>query len=356
QWVTGLRHNGTGVDGFRTNVSLYNLRQDRDSVVTLRLYGPQGQLLKELNQKSLAPLGYEQHSLMSLFGLGEPPGVAALRLLLGPDSDVGVNVSVVDNRTGDPSLQTNELLPSGSVLVIPGVARLAGASGSQWRSSLVLTNPDSQGRSFTVKFIPRNAPALEKPVALNSWQTVAIQDVVSWIAEPYQVPDNAGVLLIFPSGGVFPAVSARTYNLAADGGTYGQTLKAFHVGNSAGGSTGYRRLYLTGMASEDTARTNLGFVHVEGDTVNFKVWFYDEGGNLLNPNNRPYTLAVSRTNPWDQDKLENRFRNFFGVSLPASRRVISAIMEVEGGVGQAYASVVDNKTNDPIFIPAVAAP
>ncbi|MDW7968547.1 MAG: hypothetical protein RMI39_10565, partial [Thermoanaerobaculum sp.] len=290
------------------------------------------------------------------FGLGEPPGVAALRLLLGPDSDVGVNVSVVDNRTGDPSLATNEPAPTGSVLVLPGVARASGALGSQWRSSLAVTNPDGQPRQFTVKFVPRGGPSLEKSVSLASSQTQVFDDVVAWVVDPLPAPEMSGVLQVFPSGGVFPVVSARTYNLAADSGTYGQTLKAFHVGNSAGGSTGLRRLYLTGMASEDMARTNLGFVLVEGETVNFKVWFYDEGGNLLNPENRPYTLAVSRTNPWDQDKLENRFRNFFGVSLPASRRVISAIVEVEGGVGQAYASVVDNKTNDPIFIPAVPAP
>ncbi|MGC8917694.1 MAG: hypothetical protein ACP5NF_12035, partial [Thermoanaerobaculum sp.] len=114
-------------------------------------------------------------------------------------------------------------------------------------------------------------------------------------------------------------------------------------------------LYLTGMSSEDIARSNLGFVWVAGGTVNFKVWFFDENGNRLNPENDPYTVALSQTNPWDQDKLENRFRNK-GWTLPANSRVISAIIQVEGAVGQAYASVIDNRTNDPIFIPAVPAP
>jgi hypothetical protein len=109
------------------------------------------------------------------------------------------------------------------------------------------------------------------------------------------------------------------------------------------------------MSSEDVARSNLGFVHVGGGTVNFKVWFYDESGNLLNPNGQAYTVALSATNPWDQDKLENRFRNK-GWSLPSNLRAVSAVIEVQGGIGQAYASVVDNITGDPVFIAAVPAP
>ncbi|KDA54644.1 hypothetical protein EG19_10820 [Thermoanaerobaculum aquaticum] len=355
QWITGLRHDGTGGEGFRTNVSLYNLRPS-EARLDLFLYDAQGQLKAVKQGKTIAPLGYEQASLLSFFSVPDPLGVATVKLVLTEGSEAGFNGSVVDNRTGDASLETNEPPASGTVLVIPGIAHNPGAAGSMWRSSVTLTNPATEAKSFTLKFVPRGLPKFEKDVTLPGAQTLPIGDVVAWVVEPLPAPDVSGTLLVYPKDGVFPVVSARTFNLAADGGTYGQTLKSFHAGNAAGGDTGYRRLYLTGMASEDIARSNLGFVHVGGPTVNFKVWFYDEQGRLLNPDaNTPYTVALSETNPWDQDKLENRFRNK-GWTLPANLRVVSAVIEVEGGIGQAYASVIDNLTNDPIFIPAVPAP
>lgn len=355
QWITGLRHDGTGGEGFRTNVSLYNLRPS-EARLDLYLYDAQGQLKAVKQGKSIAPLGYEQAPILSFFNVSDPLGVAAVKLVLAEGSEAGFNGSVVDNRTGDASLESNEPPASGTALVIPGIAHNAGAAGSVWRSSLTVTNPGSSAANFTLKFVPKGLPKFEKDVTLPGAQTLSIEDVVAWIVEPLTAPEASGTLVVYPKNGVFPVVSARTFNLAPNGGTFGQTLKVFHAGNAAGKDTSYRRLYLTGMASEDIARSNLGFVHVGGPTVNLKVWFYDEQGRLLNPDaNTPYTVALSETNPWDQDKLENRFRNK-GWTLPANLRVISAVIEVEGGMGQAYASVIDNLTNDPIFIPAVPAP
>ncbi len=355
QWITGLRHDGTGGEGFRTNVSLYNLRPS-EARLDLYLYDAQGQLKAVKQGKSIAPLAYEQAPILSFFNLPGPLGIGAVKMVLLERSEVGFNVSVVDNKTGDASLASNEPPASGTALVIPGIAHNTGAAGSVWRSSLTVTNPGSSAANFTLKFVPKGLPKFEKDVTLPATQTLSIEDVVAWIVEPLAAPEASGTLVVYPKNGVFPVVSARTFNLVPNGGTFGQTLKVFHAGNAAGKDTSYRRLYLTGMASEDIARSNLGFVHVGGPTVNFKVWFYDEQGRLLNPDaNTPYTVALSETNPWDQDKLEYRFRNK-GWTLPANLRVISAVIEVEGGMGQAYASVIDNLTNDPIFIPAVPAP
>jgi hypothetical protein len=54
---------------------------------------------------------------------------------------------------------------------------------------------------------------------------------------------------------------------------------------------------------------------------------------------------------WDQDRIENRFRGYFGAELPAGQRAITAEVVVKTGSGGfAYASVVDNVTGDPIWI------
>jgi hypothetical protein len=49
--------------------------------------------------------------------------------------------------------------------------------------------------------------------------------------------------------------------------------------------------------------------------------------------------------------------NVFGTTLPANLSGISAVIEVTGGgPGTVYATVIDNQTGDPVFIPAQPAP
>ena len=123
------------------------------------------------------------------------------------------------------------------------------------------------------------------------------------------------------------------------------------------------RLLLTGMSSQDVARTNLGFVDLsDTSSVVFSVIFYDEGGNVLNPkdgqgNPIPYTTSLN-VGGWDQDLLENRFKNTTGWSpLGANLKAISAVIQVTGGgPGTVYATVIDAQTGDPNFILAQPAP
>jgi hypothetical protein len=80
------------------------------------------------------------------------------------------------------------------------------------------------------------------------------------------------------------------------------------------------------------------------------VYFFAEDGTLLNPEARPYVLSLP-PGGWDQDRIENRFRGYFGVELPAGQRAITAGVVVRTGTGGfAYASVVDNVTGDPIWV------
>ncbi len=149
--------------------------------------------------------------------------------------------------------------------------------------------------------------------------------------------------------------SRRARSTRPPTGTFGQNITPItpEMGVAAGQN---RRLLLTGMSSEDIARTNLGFVNLSDTSgVNFAVTFYDESGNVLNPQGRPrqpipYTFSLG-VGGWDQDKLENRFKNAGWPALGANLRAISAVIEVtDGGPGTAYATVIDSQTGDPNFI------
>jgi len=173
---------------------------------------------------------------------------------------------------------------------------------------------------------------------------------------------TSGIVRIAPVDGssAYPVVAARSYNLTATG-TFGQGIAPLWAakGVTAPDPT---LLVLTGMSSEDIARTNLGFVNVsETQGVNFVVFFYDDSGNPLNPTGTdgkptPYTYFIG-PGTWDQDKLENRFKNAFKVPLPGNLPAITAEIRVTGGgPGFAYATVIDTKTGDPNFIPAQLTP
>jgi hypothetical protein len=258
-----------------------------------------------------------------------------------------------------------------SPIYLPAMAHLSGEANTVWRSDLQLTNPDGIGpHTWEIRYTPKGTDlaVVARPITLAQEKSVFIADLVSWAYEGSASPlpadaETSGIVRIAPVDGtnVYPIVAARSFNLTANGGTFGQGIAPLWAARGVSG-TDATRLVLTGMSSEDISRTNLGFVNLsETQGANFVVYFYDEGGNVLNPPGvdgqpKPYTFAIP-AGTWDQDKLENRFRNAFKVALPTGLRAITAEITVNaGGPGFAYATVIDTLTGDPNFIPAQFTP
>jgi PKD repeat protein len=370
QWITGLRNNGLDT-GFRTNYSIVNLRGDAGGVsgITFTLFDETGQ---NLGSKTfgLAPFGYIQDSIKSLFGpTFENIGTFSLKIEVPAGEDVQTYASVMDNLTGDP-VMIPASTPPDSPIYLPAIAHLSGEANTVWRSDLQLTNPDGTGpHTWEIRYTPKGTDlaVVARQITLAPEKSIFVDDLVSSIYEGSAPPlpadaQTSGIVRIAPVDGtnVYPIVAARSYNLTATG-TFGQGIPPLWAvkGVSGGDAT---RLVLTGMSSEDISRTNLGFVNLsETQGVNFVVTFYDESGNVLNPlgidgKPTPYTFAIP-AGTWDQDKLENRFRNAFKVALPAGLRAITAEIAVNaGGPGFAYATVIDTLTGDPNFIPAQLSP
>jgi hypothetical protein len=241
-----------------------------------------------------------------------------------------------------------------------------------WRTDLQLTNPDNAvAHTWEVKYLPKaqdGLPVVVRAVTLAPDKSVFVDDAVQWVYSGLLPADaeTSGVIRIAPTDGmgIYPMVAARSYNQTANG-TYGQGIPALWAARGVSATSDNKRLLLTGMSSEDIARTNVGFINLsETDGVDIAVYFYDESGTLLNPLNpdgtpAPYTYG-NGPGTWDQDKLENRFNRAFksfAKTLPTNLRSISAEVVVRGG-GPAlvYASVIDSQTGDPNFITAQPAP
>ncbi|MGE5235282.1 MAG: PKD domain-containing protein [Acidobacteriota bacterium] len=359
-WITGVRNDGTA-SGFRTNFGLTNLRGDSSAAgIQVSIISPTG---SDLASKtiSLPPYGYLQDSVKNLFGSNlDSIGPFAIKVQLPAGVDVEPYGSLVDNLTGDPTLVDGEPVVQGGVYLV-AVAHLPGENNTVWRTDAQFTNPDSVARTWNVKFTPRQFSAsLTRPITLAASNSLTVEDLVGWVYQETGAnpPDSvSGVIQVTAADGLanMPIVAARTYNLT-DNGTFGHGVPALDPSKGATATGLFKHLFLTGMSSQDVSRSNLGFVNLGNGSVNFEVMLYDESGNMLNPNGTPLQVSLG-PDGWDQDKLENRFKNTFGTDLPVNLRAVSAVITVvSGGPGYAYASVVDSVTGDPIFVGSQLSP
>jgi PKD repeat protein len=366
-WIAGIRNNGT-TTGFRTNYSLVNLRSDA-GVQNLKftLFDPTGTAVAT-QTTSMNALEYRQDSLANLFGgaaAAVSPNPLAVRVDVPTGSDVQAYVSVMDNLTGDPVL-IPAVPPPTSPIFLPAVGYTPGLNGTVWRADMQITNPDSAApHTWEIRYLPKSGTGAYRSVTLAPQATTHMDDLLSWVFNGLLSADasTSGVVRIAPTDGslVDPIVQARSFNQTSNG-TFGQNITPI-TGNMGVAAGQGERLLLTGMSSQDIARTNLGFVNLsDTSSVVFSVIFYDEGGNVLNPkdgqgNPIPYTISLG-VGGWDQDLLENRFKNTAGwPALGVNLKAISAVIQVTGGgPGTAYATVIDSQTGDPNFILAQPAP
>ncbi len=369
-WIPGIRNNGT-TTGFRTNYSLVNLRKDA-GVQNLKftLFDATGTTIAT-QTTSMNTLEYRQDSLANLFGgaaAAVSPDPLAVKVEVPTGSDVQAYVSVMDNLTGDPVL-IPAVPPPTSPIFLPAVGYTPGLNGTVWRADLQITNPDGAApHTWEIKYLPRSGDSLPialRQITLASQATTRIDDLLSWVFAGLLPADasTSGMVRIAPVAGdsVYPIVQARSFNQTPNG-TFGQNITPITADMGVAAGQG-ERLLLTGMSSQDIARTNLGFVDLsDASSVVFSVLFYDEGGNVLNPldsqsNPIPYTISLG-VGGWDQDLLENRFKNTTGFpAMGVNLKAISAVIQVTGGgPGTAYATVIDSQTGDPNFILAQPAP
>jgi hypothetical protein len=128
-------------------------------------------------------------------------------------------------------------------------------------------------------------------------------------------------------------VASRTYNLT-DSGTYGQGVPAEKANNiwSVGN--------LFPMMQTVEYRTNIGLVEVSGREMEVSIKVFNSSGSILHTSS-----LILLPFEWRQIGLSE-----LGISnLQGGYAEISAISA--GGL-HFYASMVDNRTGDAVFIPA----
>lgn len=222
---------------------------------------------------------------------------------------------------------------------VPVVSRANGANGSVWQSDLGLLGVDPAGAAVELIFHGSD-PNPSRAVTVAPGAMVDLVDVVDWLDSGFS---GSGALEICSDGDL--VVTSRTYNtIASDeacfpGGTFGQYL---------GGEPGVAGLmtgelaWLGQLRESAEFRTNIGLTNTGSDQATVEITLFDATGAELvsfegeldagqwRQENQPF---------WQQAGLQD---------LDAGSARVSVI---SGGPVVAYASVIDNKTNDATTIP-----
>jgi len=178
--------------------------------------------------------------------LGLPAGVAVIAVA-GEGRWAGF-VSTIDPYSGDPTTVLGRRSAGDGEDTFAGVAHLAGANGTRWRSELIVHNPGDAPEQLRVELVPRGSTEViaRRGIELDPGATLFWSDIY----EEMRAADGAGSLKVY--GSVVAWV--RTYNVLQDGATMGQEVPpacpetcasadrklVLPVSNPADSSTGFR--------------------------------------------------------------------------------------------------------------------
>lgn len=227
--------------------------------------------------------------------------------------------------------------------IIPAAAHADGVNGTRWRTDLVLTNPGAAAVAADLRFIPSigEPPAADgPPVTVPAGASVLLEDVVG---TQWGLATAAGAVAIEGATGLVAA--SRTYTEGA-AGTAGQSVPSFPSDEAARAG---EEVYCLPLSRNAAYRSNVGVVNISNQQYWLGIKAFDHFGNFLG---EEYFYIM----PWDAFQKNDILGLFTGTDQEGAFVVISAAFDTNPPAGPlffAYASVVDNRTGDPSFLPAV---
>lgn len=236
--------------------------------------------------------------------------------------------------------------------VIPIAGHTPGQNGSLWMSDVAITNFSSTPLTVQIVIVESGEDNFDNiyplttasntsgsvTVAANT--TVLLRDV---LRGQRGRENSTGALIL---GGDRPfAVTSRIYNSGQGGDTVGETVPPVRdfFENSTGRSDNTSVVYLPGIVSNASARTNIGFLAGSGAgaTMTVEVTIKNAAGQSLGtrsiavpPGNfiqTQFSVSSVTTTPFDVGSAEVRITSGLGTVVP-------------------YASVIDNTSGNAAYI------
>ncbi|HNX49525.1 MAG TPA: YCF48-related protein [Thermoanaerobaculaceae bacterium] len=339
-----LSHDPSGTAGYRTNIGVVN-PAGRTVALTIKLYDASGTLLGTVPTGYLMPYAYTQYD--KVFEKVTTGKVDDGYAVITANAAFYAFASVIDNHTGDPVFIPARRAPLATPLYLATAAHVAGAAGTNWRSDVEVHNAGTTQATFSIALLKRgqvNASPVTQTFTIEPGRSALYGDVIDSVFH-FQ---GAAALRVTPLVGSVQ-VNSRTYNQRSDG-TFGQLVPAladamaFEAGEQA------RLVQLAQSASLTSGyRTNIGLVNASAVTGTVEVALYAADGTLLG------TLPAQDTTlrPYEYRQIDQAFGKVTSAAVDDGFAVVST--RTSGGRFFAYASVIDNRTGDPVLVPAQRA-
>jgi hypothetical protein len=347
--IAGVREDTS----FRTNLIVCNMtRAPLD--VDVALVGADAASLAS-KRYTLQPLGMTQVSRV-VRDLGVAANTSGVRLDLSTptaNGEFAAYASLIDNVTNDP----RTLLPTvaeayagglGWAGVAPSTAHAPGANGAFYTTDLTISNLGSDAAAFSLQFLGHDQPGDSGPIvnlSLSAGRSATYADVLGTVFG--QTNAYGAVRVVYLQSNPSPYSRLLVTNQTATpgfGGTFGQSVPAdipFFATQSAS---------VLGVREDPSFRTNLVLYNNLWYPGEIAVSLIAADGTSLG--SKRYTLAAS-----EMTQISRVVRDL-GVSSDVSgaRLLLAPVGAFGTAEFSAYASVIDNVTNDPRTLLALIPP
>jgi hypothetical protein len=309
-------------------------------IARLELYssaGCAGNPVAVANGYSLWPLLYTPNDsngrwLPSSANAVAGAGVQSLRFSAGIDASTGsyYSFSSFDGLFDDAFLF--EQTDPAAAWILPSSAKVSGAAGSAWTTTLTLANAGADDALVTLKFLGHDGDGRsgdEKSLSVRGGAVVDLPDVLGTLFG--RIQDFGAIKITTSSASV--GVESET-STPSSGGTVGQALPAFGPADFVGAAP----KTLAPVRENALFRTNLVLANATEAPLTAHVVLYAADGTLIG--SRDADLP-----PLAMTQINHVASALGAVTLDLGRIAIST--PTPGGLVAAYASVIDNATNDP---------
>jgi len=317
-------------DAFRTNIGIHNGWKRAAEVEIALLDGdslPVASFIETIPAESTVQINRPFWRMGGRADISS--GYAVVSVLFG--QHVTAYGSVVDNYTDDPTTIPMKFDPGFTNQWLAAAANTSGAQDSSWRTDLTLLNRSGAVATAEVRYRADDGAVENTAVVINTGEQQTLDDVIGDMGM-----SGGGSLQVFSDHPIL--VSSRTYN-TSDDGTFGQFLDGYSPTTTASSGD---LVWLPQLQQNPSFRTNIGVLNSGDESVTVHIRLFDQAGQEL--------AARRRTLP---PMTRIQFQEPF--SRIAGRDDIDegyATVTVEAGNGVvAFASVIDNATNDPTTVP-----
>ena len=326
----------TRTGDFRTNIGLANPNA-QELPVTISLRAADG---TDLGEQSFVVPAFSFHQANDILsGAGSVADARAIVLSGDPSLRFHTYASVVDNHSGDP-IYVAPAAASKESVIVAAAAHAPGVNNTLWRTDLEVCSVGSGESVYRIELLAADSDNSNPPLeqfTLEAGRCMRYGDVVGRFGV-----NGSGALRVTAEAGEI-MVSSRTYNDLGDK-TYGQYIPGVPAATAGLHEQSVRLVQLAYSPSQSSGfRTNVGTVNLGSSEISVTVDLYAGNGTILGT--RTITLP-----PYAYHQENNIFSHVTSSSLEDGFAVLSS--SDEGARFLAYASVVDNRSGDPVFIPA----